>query len=59
MKNFYLSLFIGIGLALATKNSFAKPLHTNIKKQGHISPKLQKLHSKAAIIQKKKNLFRF
>ena len=59
MKNFYLSLFIGIGLALATKNSFAKPLHTIIKKQGHISTKLQKLHSKAAIIQKKKNLFRF
>jgi murein DD-endopeptidase MepM/ murein hydrolase activator NlpD len=58
MKNFYLSLFIGIGLALATKNGFAKPLHSTINKQGHVSSKSYKIHTKTALIHKKKNLFR-
>lgn len=54
MKKIYLSLFIGIGLALATKNSFAKPTHSVIKKQGHVSSKTSKIHSKLAASSKKR-----
>jgi murein DD-endopeptidase MepM/ murein hydrolase activator NlpD len=39
MKKFYLTLFIGLSLALPTKNSFAKPTQTVNKKQIQISAK--------------------
>ena len=56
MIKIYPSLFIGIGLALATSTSYAKPAHSIIKKHSHVPAKLNKSTSKSTNGKKRKAL---
>jgi murein DD-endopeptidase MepM/ murein hydrolase activator NlpD len=57
MKKICPSLFIGIGLALAASNSYAKTNHSTIKKQPHALSKQIKTNSKTSLSSKKKKHF--
>jgi len=57
MKKICPSLFIGIGLALAASNSYAKTTHSTIKKQPHVLSKQIKTNLKISLSSKKKKHF--
>ncbi|NOT13959.1 MAG: peptidoglycan DD-metalloendopeptidase family protein [Methylococcaceae bacterium] len=53
MKKIYLSLFIGVSLALVTKSSYAKSVHSTSNKHVHVSTKSAKRSSKALLKSKR------